>query len=289
MKVNIILITYNHSEYIGQALDGVLMQKTTHDIEVIVADDASTDNTLGIIKEYELKSSLKFTYLPSTTNLGFNRNYKRAFEACDGKYIAIMEGDDYWTDPHRIEKHVNFLEQHGECSMSFNRIVFYYQDQADFRLNDWDSDDDYKYYTSRQQLVGNKIGNLSACVLRNDIVKKLKPELFELDIADWMLGIVFGQFGFLAEQKDPMSVYRIHGDGQWSKQKEEFQIQNQIDSIPAYNKYLDYKFNDDFLRYENYLKRSLNKKNEKRGISTYLPPVLVYIAKLLIPPYFYKK
>lgn len=283
MKINIILITYNHSQYIGQALDSIVMQKTVHDVEVIVADDASTDNTLEIIKEYEQKSSFKFTYLPSNTNLGFNPNYKRAFEACDGKYIAIMEGDDYWTDPHRLEKHVDFLEQHGECSMSFNRIVFYYQDKADYRVNEWDTAENYKYYTSKQQIVGNKIGNLSACVLRNSIVKTFKPELFELGIADWMLGIIFGQYGFLAELKEPMSVYRVHGDGQWSKQKEEEQIKNQINSISEYDKYLDYKFTNDFESYKNYLIRSLQKQN-KQGIKSYLPPVITYILKMLIPP-----
>lgn len=288
MKTNIILITYNHSQYIRQALDSIVMQKTTHEVDVIVADDASTDDTLDIIKEYEAKSSFKFTYLPSHNNLGFNQNYKRAFDACDGKYIAIMEGDDYWSDPYRIEKHTNFLEQHGECSMSFNRIAFYYQDQADYKINEWNSTEDYKYYTSRQQIVGNKIGNLSACVLRNSVVKTLKPELFKLGIADWMLGIVFGQYGFLAELKDPMSVYRIHGDGQWSKQKEQDQIHNQIKSIPEYDKYLDFKFKTDFENYKNYLLRSLQKQDRK-GISNYLPPILMYILKLLIPPFLFKK
>lgn len=286
MKINIILITYNHSAYIKQTLEGVIMQKTSNEVEVIVADDASTDDTLDIIKEYASKSSFKYTYLLSDTNLGFNQNYKRAFEACNGDYIAIMEGDDYWTDPYRLEKHIQFLENHRECSLSFNRIIFYDQDNSDYKINDWgNTREDYKYYTSKQQIVGNRIGNLSACVLRTSFIRELKPELFELGIADWMLGIVFGQYGFLAELKEPMSVYRIHGNGQWSKQKEEAQIQHQIESIPAYNKYLDYKFNDDFIRYENYLRRVLQKQ-KKYSITDYIPPILVYIIKLLIPSRF---
>lgn len=289
MKVNIILITYNQSLYIRQALDSIMMQQTDHDIEIIVADDASTDDTLDIIKEYARNSEFKFTFLLSKNNLGYNLNYKRAIEACNGDYIAIMEGDDYWSDPKRIDKHIGFLENHRECSMTFNRIVFYFQDKTDYVLKDWSFNEDYHYYTLREQIVGNKIGNLSACVFRRKIFDNLKPGLFDLRVADWMLGIIFGQYGFIAELKDPMSVYRIHGNGVWSQQNEEDQTKRLIENIADYNKYLDYKFNDDFARYENYLKRSLIKQSKKTGWKDYLPPFLTLLIKLFIPPVILKK
>ncbi|MFR9166880.1 MAG: glycosyltransferase [Dysgonomonas sp.] len=274
MKVNIILITYNHSAYIRQALNGLIIQMTNHDVEVIVADDASTDNTLDIIREYAEKLVFPFTFLSQEENIGYNKNYERAIKACNGDYIAVLEGDDYWIDPLRIEKHIDFLDKHRNCSMSFNRIVFFFQDQERYKVNDWKSDQDFISYSVHEQIRGNKIGNLSACVFRKSEMDKIKPGLFDMQVADWMLGIVLGQYGSIAELKDPMSVYRIHGKGLWSRQDEREQIQCIIDSISEYNKYLDYAFNEDFIQYKNYLERSLKGKNKKR---------ITHFIKFLIP------
>ena len=95
MKINIILITYNHSNYIRPALESILMQETSYDVEIIVADDCSTDNTVEIIKEYESKTKFVFLYLHKDQNIGYIRNYQQAFATCTGDYVAIMEGDDY--------------------------------------------------------------------------------------------------------------------------------------------------------------------------------------------------
>ena len=288
MKLNILLITYNQEKYIGQALESISMQKTSFEFNVIVADDCSTDCTLDLISKYAENSNIEFKFLPNTVNLGYNKNYERSIKSCDGEYIAVLEGDDYWTDPERLEKHVQFLDNHKESSMTFNRIIFYYQDQNDYKINEWTVNDDFRYFTSKQQLTGNKIGNLSACVFRRYIFDKLKPGLFDIKIADWMLGIIFGQYGFITELKDTMSVYRIHGKGQWSRQNEEEQIKGLINSIPIYNEYLDFKFNDDFIRYKNYLERSLIEK-KKYGFRDFIPPVLIRIFEWILPPVITRK
>lgn len=289
MKLSVLLITYNQEQYIEQALGSILLQNTSFEFDVIVADDCSTDKTLEIITRYAENTDIKFVFLKNTVNLGFIKNYQRAFEACDGEYIAILEGDDYWTDPKRLEKHADFLDNHRECSMSFNRIIYYYQEQADFKINEWIlTNDDYEYITSKQMVVGNKIGNLSACVFRSDVIHNLNPEIYNLYFADWLLGMAVGQYGFLAQLKTPMSVYRVHTKGQWSQQDANGQVLEMLDNIAGYNKYLDYKYNDEFVRFESYLKRSLSNQ-KKRGWSDYIPPVLVYIVKLFIPPVLLKK
>lgn len=125
MKANIILITYNQEKDIRQALESILMQKRTFDFNIIVADDCSTDTTLQIISEYAEKSDIEFIFLPQTSNLGYIKNYQRAFAACNRDYIAIMEGDDYWLSPSHLENHIRFLANHPECSMSYNRHLRY--------------------------------------------------------------------------------------------------------------------------------------------------------------------
>ena len=132
MKLSILLVSYNHENYIQQGLKGIAIQQCNFEFEVIVADDCSTDNTLILIRDELGKKGLDYKVLESTQNLGLEMNYKRGFEACQGEYIAVLEGDDYWTDPFRLQKHADFLDQHHECSMSFNRLIVFDQTTRDF-------------------------------------------------------------------------------------------------------------------------------------------------------------
>lgn len=264
-KVNIILITYNQEKYIGQAVESILKQKSTHDIEVIVADDASPDRTVSIIEEYASTTPIRFTFLPKVPNLGFIKNYQRAFNACDGDYIAILEGDDYWTSPHHIEHHVNFLEEHWECTMSYNRHVRYWVDEHRFEVFDWDSPDNYKYITSQRLVLENCIGNFSCCVYRGKLIRELKPELFDLDFADWLIGIIMGQYGFLAYQKEITSAYRIHAKGQWSHMSGEEQAKKVIKMIDIYDVFLEYKYTKEFTKHRKRLEICLYGDKSMKG------------------------
>src|SRR5712692_739118 len=112
-KLSVLLITYNHEKYIRQALDGVMMQKTDFDFEIVVADDHSLDSTIAIIEEYQADNH-NIRVLPSERNVGITRNYQRGFGACRGEYIAVLEGDDFWISPTKLRTLVAFLEQHPE-------------------------------------------------------------------------------------------------------------------------------------------------------------------------------
>lgn len=122
--VSICCITYNHAPYIRQCLDGFVMQKTNFQYEILIHDDASTDGTADIIREYESKypGLIKPIYqienqYSKGKNISATYNWPRAI----GKYIAQCEGDDYWTDPLKLQKQVDFLESHPEYSMCFHR------------------------------------------------------------------------------------------------------------------------------------------------------------------------
>src|SRR5437870_7314361 len=121
-KVSVLLVTYNHEEYVRQALDSVLMQKTDFDVEIVVADDHSSDSTLAIIEEYQPDNN-NIRVLPSERNVGITRNYQRGFGACRGEYIAVLEGDDFWISPTKLKSLVAFLQQHQECALCFHRFI----------------------------------------------------------------------------------------------------------------------------------------------------------------------
>lgn len=126
--VSICCITYNHAQFIRKALDGFLMQETTFPVEIILAEDCSTDGTRAICEEYAARYPEKIRYICSETNVGAVENEARALRAAKGKYIALCEGDDYWTEPLKLQKQVDFMETHPEYSVTFHRYKIHYEE-----------------------------------------------------------------------------------------------------------------------------------------------------------------
>ena len=124
-KVSVFMITYNHEKYIAEALDSILMQKTDFDFDIVIGEDCSTDATRRIVLEYSRKYPDKIKLLLHNVNVGFISNMMYVLEACTGKYVAMCEGDDYWTDPFKLQKQVDFLEANKEYMLATHgyRIV----------------------------------------------------------------------------------------------------------------------------------------------------------------------
>ncbi len=112
--IDIMFLTYNHEEYVEQALNSILMQKTKYKYRIIVGEDASTDNTRKIILKYYHQYPDRFTLILWNENVGVEKNVHRLVTMCKARYIMTLEGDDYWTDPLKLEKQISFLEQHNE-------------------------------------------------------------------------------------------------------------------------------------------------------------------------------
>ena len=128
--VSICCLTYNHGQYIRQCLDGFMMQKTTFPFEVLIHDDASTDRTADIIHEYEAKypDIIKPIYQKENQySKGVRISPTFQYPRAKGKYIALCEGDDYWIDPYKLQKQVDFLEDHSEYSMCFHNAMVHWE------------------------------------------------------------------------------------------------------------------------------------------------------------------
>lgn len=125
-------ITYNHEPYIRQCLEGFMMQKTTFPFEVLIHDDASTDGTAGIIKEYEVKypNIIKPIYQKENQySKGIKISPTFQYPRAKGKYIALCEGDDYWIDPYKLQKQVDFLETHSEYGLCYAKAKCFNQEK----------------------------------------------------------------------------------------------------------------------------------------------------------------
>lgn len=294
MKVDVILVTYNHESYVEEAFNSILLQRLPDNckLEIIIADDASSDNTYNILEGVASQSPYKVTFLPKESNLGHPKNYQRAFNACNGDYIAILEGDDYWSSPLHILNHISFLDSHRECVLSMNRSIFYHQQDSFYELSPYPYVDAVTYISGKDMARGNCLGNLSSCVVRRQVLDRLDDGIFDLDMDDWLLGLSLAQYGLLCKFKEATSVWRIHSGGQWSGLTEVAQCERMVNQIDAYDKFLDGIYHEQFMLNKNYINKKLNsskKNNSIKEFKKYIPPIVITIAKSIIPPIFIDK
>lgn len=133
ITVSIAMLTFNHGKYIEQALDSILMQKVNFRYEIVVGDDCSSDETQNILKSYAQKHPDKFLLLLRESNIGATNNHFDVIKNCRGKYIASLEGDDFWTDENKLQIQVDFLESNKNCDAVAHRheIVNYKGEHQD--------------------------------------------------------------------------------------------------------------------------------------------------------------
>ncbi len=258
--VDVLLVCYNQERYIEQTLRSVLSQKTTFDYRIVVADDHSLDDTMDIIRKVEKESGREFTYLDNSKNLGISANYYRSVNACDAKYVAIMEGDDFWIDEYRLQKHIDFLEARQDYSMSFNKIQVVTSDNKSHiqpMFEDEYFDKGFYRVDGKMLAMSNVIGNFSACVYRTELLKKLDEEIF-MNGYDWIINLKMAQMGKICCMLQPQSVYRLHAGGVWSRKSRTEQIEDVLDAIERYDKLTDYEFTDSFKKHSSILKAELS-------------------------------
>lgn len=207
--VSIICCAYNHANYIRECLDGFVAQKTGFAIEVLIHDDASTDDTAEIIRAYETRypEIIKPVYQRvNQYSQGVDIFFDILLPKAKGKYIAICEGDDYWTDPLKLQKQVDFLESHPEYSMCFHGAKIQSELKTSFQYPVLEN----KAY-SPKELYDDWIVPTASVVTRRDLPPlKKDPRIINGDIH---LILNAACHGMVWGMSDSMSIYRIHGGG----------------------------------------------------------------------------
>ena len=241
--VSVIVTSYNHEKYIRECIDSILMQKGVQ-FELIIGDDASTDGTRKILEEYQRQYPKIIKLLPETENMGVTKNLKRCFEAVTGDYVALCEGDDYWTDPYKLKKQVKFLKKRTDCAMCFNSLLALFEhDQKKNFISPKLTND---IFTTRDLILSNFIANFSCCMYRKEVIDKLPEGLYDIFTIDWMFNIAVSEFGNIGFLKDTMSVYRKHDKGLWSSRSSNEQVLDTLRDIDVYNEFLSFKYDSEF-------------------------------------------
>ena len=212
--VSVSMITYNHGKYIEEAINGVLMQETDFDVELVISNDNSPDQTDAIIQRIikEHPKGYWINYIKHEKNLGMMPNLIDNYKQCTGEYIAICEGDDYWTDPKKLQQQVAFLENNPE-------YVITYTDIQPFNLDG-----------NLKNIYGGATRDLEAIELQNcisistmttcyrNVLKEFPPEALIARFGDLFIWSLLGQYGkgkFLGDIKP--TKYRVHNGGVFSK------------------------------------------------------------------------
>lgn len=217
IKVSVCFIAYNHAKYIEQALESVLMQKTDFLIEIVIGEDNSTDSTKEICEKYQSLYPDKIRIISSDKNIGPQPNFERTYYSCRGKYIAMLEGDDYWTDPLKLQKQVSLLENKPEYVISFHDSIVI--DENDNILKQSKITETSKRNLSKEQLIIGTLIPTNTVMFRNGIINRFPKEFLEVTNGDTFLFALLGQYGEAAYQNDIQpAIYRVHGGGVWGPQ-----------------------------------------------------------------------
>jgi len=201
--VSVLMLVYNHEEFIEQAVCSVLDQKCDFPFEIVMGDDASTDGTLSRLRSLEQRYPGKLRILSSDRNLGITGNFLRTLEACHGEYIAMLEGDDYWVDKRKLQDQVAQLNSDPSLALSACRTknrTFWAKAKERYTLTD---------------LLRRYLFHTSALVFRKSCMSgfPVRPDVVALDSLLVAHLAKQGDCGFIDRE---MSYYRRHAAGAWS-------------------------------------------------------------------------
>jgi glycosyltransferase involved in cell wall biosynthesis len=242
MKVSVLMITYNQERYIAQALDSVLMQEVDFAYEIVIGEDCSTDGTRDIVLSYQRRHPDKIRLLLPDENLGMIRNFAQTYYACLGQYVAILEGDDFWTCADKLQKQVSFLDANPECSICFTTTkVFFEENDAPGYM----SPSDCKALSTIDDLLLGNFMQTCSVMFRNKLFGELPDWFFSGVIGDYPLHVLNAAHGHIGYLNDVMAAYRIHSSGVWSMQMDKNFVRNVLAGIQMYrnlDEYFAYKY-----------------------------------------------
>jgi len=206
-----LLVTYNHERYIAQALESILDQETDFGFEIIVSEDCSTDGTLDIVRKYEAQYPGRISIIASDVNLRSVDVVMRAVAAAKGRYIAFLDGDDYWVSKDKLQKQFDFMESHPDTAISYHEVARVAEDGEIVRLLPGSP----HRATVEDLIQGNFLPSCS-CVTRRSAIENPPGWIRNLHSGDWPYHLLAAQSGYIDYVDGLMSHYRIHGDAAWS-------------------------------------------------------------------------
>ena len=245
-KLSVCFITYNHEKFVRQALDSVLMQQCNFDFEIVIGDDCSTDSTSKIIEEYAAKYPDKIRLNVFEKNVGMTSNWVSTIGACKGEYVALLEGDDFWTDPLKLQKQIALLEKNSDYVFIAHDVEVIRETskvEQDYLLHIPED----SVFTIRDFLDKGVFLQTASIVFRREALLRFPTwadkRVKTIDTLVYLLLSSKGSYYYLAQK---MSCYRMHVGGvshtSWKKQQNTFEF-DVVYVLKHFNAYSNYQFN----------------------------------------------
>lgn len=253
IMVSVLCTAYNHEKFIRDAIEGVLAQQTDFKYELILHDDASADRTREIIEQYAGKyPGVVQAMIQEKNQFGEHRIYPEfLFPAVKGKYIAFCEGDDYWTDEHKLQRQVDFLEAHPEYSLCMHNAVKRNYETGEEKLLDTFPEEGT--YSQKEQMLaglGTNFPAFASLVFRTNLLKGIPDFFLASNVLDYPIRQYLASRGKVYYFKDSMSVYRVATPQSYMKKTSASQMfynNYTLDMICFFenlDQYTDWKFSD---------------------------------------------
>lgn len=236
MDVSICIITYNQDKFIERAIDSALMQRCNFSCEIIISDDCSTDNTASIIARYAAQYPDRIKAYYADKNIGMLRNWEKALKLCTGRYIALLEGDDFWNDPLKLQKQYDILEAKKDCVISFTNATIHYESGENGYPRYVDKTGEF--YTTKDLLDYNFIPTCSVLMRNHISAGFFHPAYFKSPFADWIIHLLNSRYGKIHFLNEFTCTYQVHSMGVWGGIKKEKQLLNKLKALACIDEIL---------------------------------------------------
>ena len=227
MWVTVSVTAYNHEEYITGAIDSVLMQRVDFPYEIIIGDDCSTDGTSRIVDDLQRAHPELIRVIRPAKNLGDNGKpmFVETLKAARGQYIAMLDGDDYWTDENKLAMQVAVMERDPACTMTCHNAIRVFDDGTE--PVPYVSAQLPQILTTEKMLEHNYLPGCSP-MIRAELVSQLPPWYYAAPWGDWPLYLFATETGTVRYINEVLGAYRVHRMGAWSGLTEEAQAAQQL-------------------------------------------------------------
>ena len=225
VKVSVCTTTYNHEPFIAEAVQGVMSQETDFSFEHVIGEDCSRDRTREVLLELRTRHPDRMRLLLREENLGGRRNLLSTLGACRGQYVAMLEGDDFWTSPRKLQLQADYLDSHPECAACFHPVMKRFEEEG--REKRFAPSPVRDTYTLDDLLERNFIATCSV-MFRQGLFGRFPDWIWDLPAADLPLHVLNAQHGDIGYIDEVMAVHRIHSGGVWSYHKASERLQAKI-------------------------------------------------------------
>jgi len=254
--VSVAMTTFNHEPWIHESIESVLAQRTSFRFELVIGEDCSSDGTRGVVADLAAAHPDRITAVLPERNLGRNGMplFIRVLDHVRGRYVASMDGDDFWTSPSKLEKQVRFLEEHPECAFCFHNVATMLPDGT--ICPDLYTRTGYPPVSTITELWdGNPVPACSP-MFRRKTIASMPAWYSDSRFGDWALNIIAAEHGRLGYLDEVLGIYRMHGRGLWSGLN---RVQ-QLDAVIEFLKQIDSNLGR---RYARDIARSVSKLRDE--------------------------